>query len=145
MCVIPQLNQNSKFWQITKKNESINTQPFSDIILHAWCFLCWSLRNCVVWFINEWYEWVLDHINSNCGKMMISVKKQTFICQFQCVCGFFLHIDDHSRIILKRNVNSSDYINANYINVSIKKRSNMHASTSLWQRTLVCKNYILCF
>lgn len=37
------------------------------------------------------------------------------------VSVFFLHIDDHSRIILKRNVNSSDYINANYINVSIKK------------------------
>ena len=58
---------------------------------------------------------------------------------------FFLHIDDHSRIILKRNVNSSDYINANYINVSIKKKSNMHASTSFWQRTLFCKIYIQFF
>lgn len=51
--------------------------------------------------------------------MMIPVKKQTFIRKFQCVC--FLHIDDHSRIILKGNENPSGYINANYINVSINK------------------------
>lgn len=65
------------FSKLQKMEASINNL-FSDIILHAWCFLCWSLRNCVVWFINELYEWVLDHINSI---MSIYLQKNDDICE----------------------------------------------------------------
>ena len=86
---------------------------------YEWFYKCFKPYHCDINVAIYYRENIMTNSNCMC------------ICNFHCV--LFLYLDDHSRIILRRDGNSSDYINANNINVSNTKEVKKKTTSSQQQ------------